>query len=97
MGRGRAAPREATEGETKGTKGGGFPLEKTRADCYRRGSEGSQGRSATVCTGDPLGGSEGGGSRTSLGGTGRRREAEKEGETEEKGGGGEGLGGAEGR
>ena len=93
MGRGRAAPREAPEGEAKATKGGGFPLEKTRADGYRRGSEGSQRRSATVCTGDPLGGGEGGGSRTSLGGTGRRREAEKEGETEEKGGGGEGLGG----
>lgn len=81
-----------SRGQKKGTKGGGVPLEKTRADSYRRGSEGSQGRSATVCTGDPLGGGEGGGSRTSLGGTGRRREAEKEGETEEKGGGGEGLG-----
>lgn len=91
-GRGRGAPREVPEGEKKGTKRGGFPLEKTRANSYRRASEGSQGRSATVRKGDPLGGGEGGGSRTSLGGTGGRREAEKEGETEEKGGGGEGLG-----
>lgn len=92
MGRGRAAPREAPEGEKKGTKGGGFPVEKTQADGYRGGSEGSEGRSATVWKGGPLGGGEGGGSWTSLGGPGGRREAEKEGDMEEKGRGEEGLG-----
>lgn len=92
MGRGRAAPREAPEGEKKGTKGGGFPVEKTQADGYRGGSEGSEGRSATVWKGVPLGGGEGGGSWTSLGGPGGKREAEKEGDMEEKGRGGEGLG-----
>ena len=81
MGRGRAAPREAP-GEKKGTKGGGFPLEKTQADGYSRGSEGW---SAAVWKGGPIGRGEGGGSRTSLGGPGGRREAEKQGDTEEKG------------
>ena len=88
MGRGRAAPREAP-GEKKGTKGGGFPLEKTQADGYSRGSEGW---SAAVWKGGPIGRGEGGGSRTSLGGPGGRREAEKQGDTEEKGMGAEGLG-----
>ena len=60
-------------------------MEKTQADGYRGGSEGSEGRSATVWKGVPLGGGEGGGSWTSLGGPGGKREAEKEGDMEEKG------------
>ena len=79
-----ARPRSSKGGSRreKWTKGGGFPLEKTQADGYSRGSEGW---SAAVWKGGPIGRGEGGGSRTSLGGPGGRREAEKQGDTEEKG------------